>query len=477
MSSEAQPLELFYKLPTAVQKAQDADGVASLMSGVLRASSSALAVSDRVMDSQSITTITPFLVLPWVNLRIKLSDMVDAGSVLYGDPQVYGGGLLYGQLQGNRYRVPIPTEWNDIGFISDGVEAPVAVLDGSKFQITTINGQKYISFIKNPFDTFAPYPVTSSDGLLDSEVSVWLHQLELDDKAVFYRFGADVGLGYANNDNYLDSTKLVRESLIRGLSSTLLQRVLSAGAGVELAVGDEVVESITTTTAGLVIVTSKKAYRYVAGSTAIVSVGQSLEQYSALVDTVRVYDFSEYSTLLPSIPGLVVNTVAGKLNFPNIQTTWTYAITSGQPDARFPVYGDASAIDAFWANSLNYGSTHTPLATLVGVSASGVVSVNPMEFVIRNVLQPALVLAVVRPELFRNGLPQLFARLSGLLPVNALVLTSQSVIGLPVQSYDLSTQSSATGAVYPCIDNPTDIISVSGYDLTLSAMTPTVTAL
>ncbi len=474
--SESNPLELFYKLPSAVQLAEDADAVATLMASVLRTNTNALAVSQRAIDAQSISTISSDVVLPWVNLRIRLSELIDAGNVLYGDPQVYGGGLLYGQLQANRFRVPIPSEWNDIGFIADGVEAPSKVLDRSKFSIDTIAGVKYLNFISDPFTTFTGYPVTSSTGIGDSEVSIWLHDLGFNDKAVYYRFGNDVGLGFVNNPNYLEGTKLIREALQLGVSSTLLQRVLSAGAGVELAVGSEVVETIATTSAGLHVVTSKRAYNFAAGSTAIVTVGQELEQYNAIVDTVRVYDFSERQTLFPAIPAIIVNTKVGRLAFPNIVTTWSYTVTGGLPDARFPVYGDSTVVEAFWAATRAAGALATPLATLVGVSASGVVSVNPAEFVVSNLLQPGLVIAVVRPELFRNPLPQLFARISTLLPSNALIITHQDILGVPLESYDLTTEASS-GEVYTCVHNPSDTISVSGYDLSLSDLTPTVSAL
>ena len=477
MSSESDPLELFYKLPSAVQLAEDAPAVASFMSGVLRANANALAVSSSILDSQSIASITGTVAQPWRNLRIRRSQLVDSGNVLYGDPQVYGGGLIYGQVQTGRFRVTIPSEWNDIAFIADGVEAPTKVLDRSKFKIEILAGIKYLVFLTDPLTTFVPYSVTSSQDVVDQEVSVWLYNVETDIKAVYYRFGADIGLTYANNPNYLVATKLIREALQLGVSSTLLQRIMSAGAGVDLANGDEIVESITTTTAGVHVVTDKSTYVFISGSTPIVTVGQYLEPYDAIVDTVRVYDFSERQTLFPSIPAIMVNTKAGYLAFPNIVTSWTYTTTSGLPDARFPIYGDSAAIEAFWAAVRTAGTLATPLATLVGVSSSGVVSVNPAEFVVNNILQPNYVLVVVKPELFVNPLPQLFARISTLLPVNALVVTHQEVTGLPIQSYAIDTEASASGEVYTCVHNPLDTISVSGYDLTLSDLTPSVNAL
>lgn len=468
--SAADPLEVSNLLLSAWQNTTDQAVVRAFFDGIRIAQTAALRGGDHAVSAQSLSTLPTTVRMGWRPVTLRLSALTDSGVPSYGAGATYGSGLIYGQPQTGRYRWTIDSEIAGFDLLVDHIYRPTVTFDPTTAVLdATLHT---LTFVQNPFSLMAGQTVSG-----DLEIVLWMRNPEVDWRASYWRFGAQLNLEGTTGQPYNDSIV----QLSRALQQTLTARALRAGclaaAGLPVTVGGETVERIDTTTQAVVVTTGARCYRLPPSSVVTVTIGQTLTAAQPLCDTVVVYEAGQGSIPVPGI-FLGPDDLGGQgLGFPNESQVWTIRTTSGQPDIRFQLTGTTADQAAFWSAVHTRGLSSTLLATLMGITTPGAVkSVNPQEFLLSEVLGNNLVVIAVHPERFGVPVLAFYRNLLPLLPPWVRHVFHQAIPTQPVQVFDLSTNTSDTPSVYPAAVPTRALISVvgGGGDLDLLEYTPNV---
>lgn len=428
--------------------------------------------------ANSIEQVTPFCARQWRLIRLLESELTsDTNRVQYGSGKTFGDGTIYGQIQTQSYAWKVPEDIREIGLLVDHVINPTHVFDISNSSLDPDRSE--LRFSVNPFDLLDVLPVYDAAGtLIDRQVLLWGRNVAEDKDTPYLRYGAIIGVQGKSSRDYVAILRACWHMLVLGPSMADFTRGLLSSAGLPLVVGNETVESIQSDSTGKAIITDKSVYRVHGDATPLVTVGQTLREGDLLVDTVQILEFSsgvtrDYGALLGFAAGPeLLNGVQGSVVFPNTNTTWTIR---DDGDVEFTLYGDDQDITGFWDAVHQAGvAAGTTLAQLVGVTAPGVVKpVNPLHFVLDNVLGSNLLVVVVKPEHFLTFEPGFLVRVKTLLPAGTLLLV-QMTLSPQTDSTDLGGLID-TAAAYDAIQPPDEAASVSATTLTYGDYTPTVT--
>lgn len=477
--SDLDPLEIFGTLLSSWQGAQDRDALQGFMDGVRTAALNALEGERYTIDSMGLNGAPLLCCVPWVPLTLLASELTDAGVALYGQPNVYGGGLIYGQPSQARYRWTIDGAWKSFDYIVDRIYRPTMCVDASQAILDT--DADTIEFIRNPFDLLESVTVNGPTGP-DQVLRLWARNVQVDLQALYYRFGAQIGLDQpagGSTASYRGAVIELERALQKSFSTSGLRRGIAAAAGVPIALGAETVERIDALSGATTVTTNANVYRFVAGSTVLVGVGDEVVEGQPLTDTIVISDFSDQNTQLPDLPAILlpgadIAASAGPLAFPNVQDVWRFYYPDGTADVRCTVLGSTADVEAFWADVHTRGLAGTTLAARLGiVTPADVSSVNPMEFVIRQLIGANLVVVRVKPEFFQEPVGSFYARLPDLLPRWVRFLVHQDVGQTPAQVYDTSGGSDAV-SVYPAVYPSLQLVGVATGDATLLDFTPSL---
>jgi hypothetical protein len=420
----------------------------------------------------SIQTIKPFVARQWRLIRLLESELtLETNMVRYGSGRTYGDGLVYGQIESQPYAWQLAADIRGIGILVDQILDPDHVFDASTFQFDPKT--QVIRFTQNPFELLPRLPIYDSTGaVVDHQVLLWARNVQQDENLPFLRYGAVLGIHGQSSEAYCKTLLSAWSMLVQGPSIADLQRGILGSVGLQDAVGDETVELIEVDDEGLAIVTDKRVYRAHADATPLVTVGDALEPGQLLVDTVQVFECSSGSARpYSSLPGLSVG--SNSLVFPNVDETFQFDTET--QDVRFTVYGDQAAVEAFWAQTHQRGlDAGKLLAEWVGVDdISDEVAVNPLKFMVENIVGQNLIVVVVKPEHFLGFEPGFLTRIQTLLPAGTLLVV-QSALQPVDDLLNLTETSDASATVYDAIQAPTETMDTTGPGLTYTDFDPVI---
>ena len=336
-----------------------------------------------------------------------------ASILSYGDGAYYGnqpgtGALyVYGRPADlGRHDFPLPAGITEVPAIFNRITAPSAVLlDGIDYTVDPVKG--LISFTKNPFDDgrFGTTLNLDAEGeTTDRELVMWLFRSGWDLGQTYRHWGYLIGSRQDSSYEYRDLVNAALDGLLEGGTTKNVMGIMSAVCDVPLVKEDrEIVEAIFTDNHGLAVVTDKTAYRFKAGSTAIVSVGDVVERGEALTDTLSISEINRgtapsWLTGIAVGPEFITPTYKSGLVFLNQDVAVTVEYDAdGKTKLSFPLLGDDSEVERFWDEVHAAGvAADETLANLLDVRedpdtepgpASLPTTINPLEFLVQNLLR------------------------------------------------------------------------------------------
>jgi hypothetical protein len=372
----------------------------------------------------------------WYLLVLRQSDR-DAITNVYGQEELtYGGGQVYGGAQTEEVLFPLPTEEPYFGALAEATYTIYnRVLYPSKtwaagidYEIDRERG--VIRFREDPFDSdyVAKRSVYDSNGtIVDTEASVWIYGGEFDIELMWERWGFVVAEQLQSSENYKKFVNALWDGYVFGPDSEAFSALASAVLGIPIVLeAREVVEDIVESSTRVLITTDKHSYTFSPNAVPIVSIGDTVLGGEQLVDALRVIDLSSGDRDYSDIPALTFSDsfLSGgyfsTLTFKNTQVDVEYLGVDEDNKAVviFQLGGFPGDIDSFWerAQTLGKESGKETLAELLDTRANPVgqplpqylpVTINPLEFVIENILKNNLTIVKVRANSIGTDAPGL----------------------------------------------------------------------
>ena len=372
----------------------------------------------------------------WFLLVLKDSDRNDIRNT-YGQAGLeYGGGELYGEAQTQEVLFPIPV---DEPFFGDLAEAPYTIYnrvvypsktwtDGIDYEIDRERG--VIRFREDPFESgyVATRSVYNESGdLVDTEASVWIYGGQFDIDLIWNRWGFVVAEQLQSSENYKNFVNALWDGYVFGPSSAAFSAAASAMLGIPIVLEEtEIIEDIVSDSVRLLITTDKHVYSFSPNANAIVSIGDTVQGGEQLVDALRIMDLSSGERDYSSIPALAFGDsfLSGgyfsTLTFENADVSVDYLGVDQDDKAVviFEISGFPGDIETFWekAQTLGKESGKQTLAELLDTRANPVgqplpeflpATINPLEFVIENILKNNLSILKVRANSIGDDAPGL----------------------------------------------------------------------
>jgi len=372
----------------------------------------------------------------WYLLILRDSDRNAIRNVYDQTGLEYGGGESYGEAQTQEVLFPIPV---DDPFFGSLAEAPFTIYNrvlypsktwafGVGYDIDRERG--VIRFREDPFesDYVATRQVYDDDGaVVDTEAGVWIYGGQFDIELMWKRWGFVVAEQLESSENYKEFVNALWDGYVFGPSSEAFSAAASAMLGIPIVLeAAEVIEDIVADTTRLLITTDKHAYVFSANANPIVSIGATVRGGEQLVDALRVIDLSSGERDYGGVPALSFGAdfLSGgyfsTLTFENKQVTVEYLGVDEDDKAVvvFEVGGFPGDIDSFWeaAQTLGKETGKQTLAELLDTRANPVgqplpaylpTTINPLEFVIENILKNNLTIVKVRASAIGADAPGL----------------------------------------------------------------------
>lgn len=372
----------------------------------------------------------------WYLLILRDSDRNSITNVYGQEGLEYGGGELYGGAQTQEALFPIPV---DDAFFGTMAEAKYTVYNrvlypsmtwssGIDYEIDRTRG--VIRFREDPFesDYVAKRSVYDSNGdIVDTEASLWIYGGDFDIKLMWERWGFVVAEQLKSSENYKQFVNALWDGYVFGPSASAFSGLASAVLGIPIVLeARETVEDVTSNSDRLLIITDKNVYTFSPNANAIVAIGDTVLGGEQLTDALRVIDLSSGARDYSDVPALTFGNsfLSGgyfsTLTFENKQVDVEYLGTDEDDKAVviFQISGFPGDIEAFWeqAQTLGKESGKETLAELLDTRANPVgqplpaflpATVNPLEFVIENILKNNLTIVKVRANSIGSDAPGL----------------------------------------------------------------------
>jgi hypothetical protein len=321
-------------------------------------------------------------------------DQPDGTAYRYGEPTVINTGL--------GYTFPIPTDLVDARNIFNRLSAPsLTYTKGVDFTLA----EGVIAFAANPFDDdrVAKRDIVEGSEVVDREAGLWVFKGQLDWDHIYTHFGYVLGLRLESSTEYRDFLNAILDALVRGTCEKDLQLAFAAITGTPIVVEpEETVELIKKDLRHLVIVTDQHVYKFQTSAEPIVTVGDTVYGGDQLVDTVTFYDLNRGET-----PGDLYSVTMGLgflpggfvdgLTFLNQDVALVVTEENGRPRVEFELGGLPTDVERFWDLVHEKGVLDgTTLANLLDgriepstepIASNLPATVNPLEFLIENVLR------------------------------------------------------------------------------------------
>jgi hypothetical protein len=233
----------------------------------------------------------------WRLLTIRESELLAGQVPVYSTsnpPANYSqnSSLQYGQRVPGSYSCSLPEGFHDCRVVLNRItDASLTLIRDIDFQLSP----GLITFQQNPFANplVLTREVWENGAVIDREAGLWLFRGQWDWDTVYQQFGYVLGLRLASSEGYKELVNAILDALVEGTKIRDLQLAWSAITGVPLVREQtETVEEVLADSGGEVVITDRQAYRFPAGSTVLVSPGDTLSAGDPLVDTLQFYEFN-----------------------------------------------------------------------------------------------------------------------------------------------------------------------------------------
>jgi hypothetical protein len=279
--------------------------------------------------------------------------------------------------------------------------------------------RKLIKFRDDPFDA----PVAKREvydeetgEIVDEEIAIWVYRGQFDLDMVYRQWGFVVTEQMESSEGYKDLVNALWDSYVLGSNMAAFEGAISAMLGVPVIINpQETVEAVVTEPTRKLVITDAHVYTFQSQANITVSVGDTLNVGQAMSDAVVVWDLSGGAVDYSSVPmlGFDDKFLSGgyfsSLTFENQEVDVEYLGVDENNKAvvTFRVGGFPADVDAFWEQAQLLGTApgQKTLAELLDTRDNPVgqplpeflpAKINPLEFVLENIMRNHLVLIKVR---------------------------------------------------------------------------------
>jgi len=433
--------------------------------------------SNHFVSMQNPSQMQKVLKQPWLPIVIFKDQLEEVDFIKYGDGFDYDDPpeFDYGDGTGtSTFRYPLDDNVFDVKELVDSVTETRFAFDASQFDFD--RDKRELAFDIDPF-TIVPSKTLQESGR--EYIVLWARNIEIDLEAPFRWNGFLARYSGITSEQYVESLKILWRLIIHGPNTRDFKSGLMAALGFPFAKEDGVIRRIDDDGHQLLISTDETTHKASNSLSAVVQVGDEVEDGTPLTDGVKFFEYEE--TLLATdeeLPALsmTVPLSTGKvveLLFRNFDTVWDFE--AGRPSEwRFPISGEDPDIEQFWVDVDTFATANgIDLETTFGLPDV----INPMRMIIDQLLKNNLFVASLDNEDIPVSNPAGFAdRARKLLLSPAQLIVIHQDVGSVSDAYDLGVNTSETvGFGYHALPS-TEVISVpgSGTDLTFFDYAPMV---
>lgn len=253
------------------------------------------------LDATSRYTVPIFHKKTWGIFVLRESEFDSGRASLYkfDGELTFDGTFKFGQRADNDLFENSLSSAKHIGIIFNRILNPsIALIQGQDFII-----EDGVLLLKlNPFEDprFSVRLIYDSNGaVIDREVILWGFEVKEDQEFLYEHFGYVLNKKAKSSQGYKDLINSIWNSLVGGLTIRDLEWALAAIFQLPVVIEQtEKVEKILNyPDQKLVIITDQNSYIYPAGSIPIVSEGDTVFSGQLLIDTVQVYDLTDYENV------------------------------------------------------------------------------------------------------------------------------------------------------------------------------------
>ena len=361
-----------------------------------------------LQDTVGVTTCPSYHTQDWYPLTLLQSQEGPAQPL---DPDAATGNLAVA------YAIPSPIR--DFLFAAGDIINPsVTWSRGVTTDLDLVNNR--IIFAVSPFleSGLIPTPVVTGGVITDQSLTIWLFKAKVDWQYVQTGFGSVVSVPGPTGEAYRKMVQAIYLSVSTGTVYDAVARVVEALSDVPSVKNTgEIVQAITSDQTHTLIITDQQVYRFVAGATALVNVGQTLNKDDPLIDAVRVVEPTNGS--LPAFinqlslgQGFVLADIPNELIFNNQNESLNVQTNvSGYTKLSWNLGGFPNDIATFFndlhargvangATLANYLDTRPPPQIGQPTAANLPTSINPLAFLFQNVLRANCLLVYLRVRQF-----------------------------------------------------------------------------
>lgn len=360
----------------------------------------------------------------WARLTLKQSEMQRTLSTLrYGDGTAdYGSpSTFYGEQRDlGLPSYPFPADASCDVIVSRMTSPGLVLVRGVDFAIET--GR--VVFLRDPLlnNAVALRPVFDGEGnVVDTEGQLWLFRPTYDINLVRDHVGFMVDASLPSTAQGREIANAILDGISGGTATAQLIRAVAAAVDSPVVLQDgEVVATIASDSAGQFVATGQQIYRCSPASTITVQVGDVLRAGDPLTDAFTLVELNTgnvpaWLQTLSLGDGLLADTVAGDITFPNRDVATTVTVDSdGYTRLEFPVGGTPAAVASFWrafhargreavaagGKTLAMLLDRRPVPVGQPTAASLPSSINPLAFLIQNILRANSAILRLRPASF-----------------------------------------------------------------------------
>lgn len=358
----------------------------------------------------------------WYFLTLRASDRNNAqlSVARFDEP-----GLLFNSA--NTFDAARDLAWHAFTLPENLANAPLIMNRIGEPSVLLTQGVDYILdpatgaiiFRDNPFDNplIAQRPVFAGGEVADQEAGLWVFCGDFDFETIYRQFGYVLGLRLQSSEGYRELVNAVFDSLVLGPTAAQLDQALAVVSGIPLVKEtQETVEHLAQDPQGVLIITDQHTYRFDGDAVPVVAVGDVVYAGDPLTDALTVHEFGAGE--IPNIPaiglgrGILAACYYGELIFENksLPLEVDENHLSGYTYVRFGLGGFPAEVQAFFDDMHARGIASAALAddpcyagrrvgTLamlldkrVNVTGQPTAAdlpstINPMEFLIQNVLR------------------------------------------------------------------------------------------
>lgn len=356
-------------------------------------------------------TLPVFHKQSWYHLPILLSDLNTTAASLwrFDDPDLptFNGSPEFQfdyPLASTEFTWQLPDDIVDVSMVTNRITDPSVILT-KNLDFRLILDRQGLAFYANPFSNslFAIRDLFTAGVVSDKELSLWLCCLEIDWDLVYEHFGYVLALKLDASEEYKAIVNCVLDGIAGGTALEQIECSYSMMTGIPLVrETSELVEDIANDAVHLLINTDQHVYKFKSTATASVVVGDTVYDGQPLITgferlTPNLGGSSDKLKAIVLGKGMLFNEFRGELGFENKTAAVDVSGTPGNERVEWDISGHPLDVELFWDtvhdNRLTYGqSLYDLLKAEDGPFPS---TVNPMEFMLENVLRNNTVIFIV----------------------------------------------------------------------------------